>query len=99
MDSHSNKSPDEETLESMRELILAYQAKAIPLHHLSGQLNSLLNILISVDSDFKSSLFREWMVVEEVNSLALDSGKEDVLEEHRTILEDSLHRLSTLLAG
>ncbi|MEM1223523.1 MAG: hypothetical protein AAGH40_12270 [Verrucomicrobiota bacterium] len=83
----------------MKELILSYQGRAIPLHHLSAQLNSLMNILISVDPGFKNSLFREWMVIEEINALALDSGKEDVMEEHKTILDGSLRKLLTLLAG
>ena len=91
-------SESKEILTQLDALVLAFQTGRLSLPVFATELESGIQSLPSSLEKTKNELFSKWMVVEEVNALALDAGQYLPLPEHAELIKQSLLEVHDLVS-
>ena len=90
---------NEELLQMIIQEIEAYYSGQIRFPQLVSDIGTAIDSLHNYDVEKWEKLKSKWRVLEEVNSLALDQGCFEPLEEHKEVAENTLTGLKKLISG
>ncbi len=83
----------------MLQTIARYQNDEIALDQLIGNLEALGDTLQNKSESWLEMFEPSWGVLEDVHSVMLYEGREDLYEEDRKLIQNALKRLRTAIKG
>jgi len=88
---------DTELIKTMQRVIRGLRDGRVPIHQFATELDVGLSTLKDVDDNWKKEARKEWLVIEEVNALSLDTPDMKLSDDNRQIVIAAAQRLETLL--
>jgi hypothetical protein len=81
----------------MRDVVAAYEQRAISIAFLIAQLEGLLSSLREPDPQWRALAEKEWAIIEDCYAFALDAGQTELDSESKALVARALASLKRLL--